>query len=332
MSEFKEIVKNLPLEPGVYRFYSQSGDLLYIGKAKNLKNRVSSYFQNARDKSQRTRLMVSQINRVEYTVVKTEKESIILESNLIHSLQPRYNIQLKDDRSYVYVRLTSEPTPRLLLNRRKFDPKSRYFGPYTRKFSIQDVLRTLRIIFPNCAKAVPDGKPCEYVSLRQCDGICHGGESLEYYQSKIEQISNVLSGRTEIATNWLKNKIKEAAESSNFELAGLWRDRLKILESTVSDQKIVLPQPQDIDLITLVMEQNSEGLQIGSVFVQSIQNGKIVNVINFLLSGNEDEGWESNKQNSQALAMSMLQRFIKNYTAERNCLSPIFVQVFEKQV
>ena len=155
----KEIIKNLPHEPGVYRFYSSSEDPLYIGKAKDLKNRVSSYFQDGRPKNQRLSLMISQIERIEYTVVKTEKESLILEANLIHKLQPKYNILLKDDRNYLYVRLTNaDPIPGFFLTRRKYDPRSDYFGPYTKLSGIVQTMRTLRLIFPYCQEKFPQKK------------------------------------------------------------------------------------------------------------------------------------------------------------------------------
>jgi len=314
---FKTVLTNLPIKPGVYRFYSKDDELLYIGKAKKLKNRVSSYFQNGRPHNQRLSLMISQIARIEYTVVSTEKESLILEANLIHELQPKYNIKLKDDKSYLYVRVTNHPIPGIFLTRRKYDPKSQYFGPYTKKTGITNVLRTLRIIFPYCQEKYPKQKPCQYVSIKQCDGICIGQETKTDYLQKIEQIKLVLSGHTDKAIVFLKNKMQQAVSDFNFELAALYRDRIQTLTETVSDQKIVLSQPLDLDLVTLVAENQHNGLWVGSVFVQNIRQGKMINVNNFLLTGSFDldpeEEKDDNKNSQQQIINHFLQRFFSSF-------------------
>ena len=366
--EIKNLVKNLPESPGVYRFFGAGEIPLYIGKAKVLKNRVSSYFMEHRlTDNPRLQLMISQVVRVEYTVVSTEKDALILEANMIHNLQPKFNILLKDDRNYLYVRITNpnqklsnkpfetnrvgdsygkveelevlypignsedaeinvcnknsdhsktnlskenslldynnelyevnknlkfipfytyqNQIPTVTLTRRKYDKTSEYFGPYTKKYGIFNVLRILRTIFPYCEKKLSDGKPCQYVQIKQCDGICCGQESIENYNSKIEQIKKVLNGDTNSVKIWLKDKIGEAIDLNNYELAALWRDRLNILDEVVADQKIILPHPQNLDIITLLTQTDNDGFTIGSVFVQNIRDGKIINVNNFLLSG-----------------------------------------------
>ncbi len=319
--KFSEILKNLPTKPGVYRFYSFDDSLLYIGKAKNLKNRINSYFQNSRFHNQRTSLMISQIERIEYTIVDSEKESLILEANLVHSLQPKYNILLKDDKSYIYIRITDDEIPGIFLTRRKYDPKSLYFGPYTQKYSIEETLRILRTIFPYCQERKIQNKPCAYVGIKQCEGICNNQESPEEYKQKIEQIKNVLKGKTKPVESFLHNKMHEAVKLGNFELAALWRDRFKILRATLETQKITLPHPQDIDLITLVTEKNHDGLTIGSIFLQTIREGKVTNNNNFLLSGSESD--EENQ-----LEFSFLQRFLKNYSSLQANSAPILLQTF----
>jgi excinuclease ABC subunit C len=322
----KNIIKNLPSDPGVYRFYASDDSLLYIGKAKNLKKRVTSYFQDSRGHNERIALMISQINRVEYTVVKTEKDALILESNLIYALQPRYNVALKDNNDYLYVRLTTGQVPTFTTVRRKYDPKSRYFGPFTKKFAIDNVLRTLRMIFPYCQDArlgTESSRPCAYVSLHQCEGICCGKESLEDYLVRVEQVCKVLSGHTGSAENWIRERIMQAVEWQNYELAALWRDRLALLKETVHDQKIILPQPQDLDIVTLIVQPDpSSGFNIGSVFVQNIREGKIVNVNNFLLSGSEGQDTEESTEKtadagSQEIVQSFLNRFFTAYSANR---------------
>jgi excinuclease ABC subunit C len=346
--EFAKIIKEIPQKPGVYRFYGQENNLLYIGKAKSLKNRVSSYFQKSKPRNERLTLMISQIVKIEYTVVNSEKESLLLEANLIHELQPKYNILLKDDKSYLYVRITNDSIPGIFLTRRKIDPKSKYFGPYTKKYGIYSVLQTLRTIFPFCQERFLQKRPCNYTSIRQCDGICTGKETIASYLEKIHQIENVLRGKIDLVEVFIKKKIKEALEQSNFQLAALWRDKLKILKETIADQKIVLPHPQDIDILTLITENSEEGLQIGSIFIQNIRAGKIVNVNNFLLSGSEEHEsfeFEQNTQNElkenatlnkfeldlqsySDKSFSFLQRFLTSYYSKQSDLAPIMIQSF----
>jgi excinuclease ABC subunit C len=307
----KTTLKNLPNKPGVYRYYDTHKNLLYIGKAKSLKNRVSSYFQDSKDLSQRIRLMVSQIETIEYSVVTNEKEAILMEANLIYSQQPRYNILLKDDKNYTYVRLTEDPIPGFFLTRRKFDPKSRYFGPFTQNFAITDILRTLRIIFPFCQEREFKNKACNYVSIKQCDGICCGLETLENYTNKLEQIENILDGHTQKAVDWIKEQITYAVTNNNFALAGLWRDKLQLLEQTITHQKVVLPVPMNVDLATLILQKDIDGLQIGSIYLQNIRDGKIVNVNNFLLSGSINQA--ESEANLEEIAFSFWQQFMSNY-------------------
>lgn len=330
LQNFKPILQNLPKQPGVYRFYDKSKELLYVGKAKNLKNRVSSYFQEGRPKNQRLTLMISQIYSIEYTVVKSEKESLILEANLIHQLQPKYNILLKDDKSYLYVRITNaDPIPGIFLTRRKYDPRSSYFGPYTKRMGIFNTLRTLRIIFPYCQEKFPQKRACSYVGIKQCEGICIGAENLENYKEKLEQIKNVLQGKTEEVEQFLNQKIKEAVDCKNYELAALWRDRITILKETISDQKVILPHPQNLDLVSLVWQNTADGLQIASVFIQNIRQGKVINLNNFLLTGTEEnevdlpansETWD------KYISNSILARFFSSYYSNKIEDVPVLVQ------
>jgi excinuclease ABC subunit C len=316
-SQIQNTLKNLPSLPGVYRFYGIDDKVLYIGKAINLKNRVSHYFlpSNLKD-NHRLQILVEQIDRIDYTVVK---------ANLIHNLQPKFNIQLKDDKSYLYVRITNAVIPNITLTRRKYDKTSNYFGPYTKKYGIFNVLRTIRLIFPYCdKKQSDDNKPCNYVQLKLCDGICCGKESIENYQAKITQIKSILNGNTTEVKNWLKTKIQDSVSISNFELAGLYRDRLGMLDSIISSQKIILPSPQDLDIITLVTETDTTGLQLGSVFVQNIREGKIINLSNFMLTGSADS-------ESQDVT-SMIQTFMLGYYADKSDIPEILLQSWENEI
>jgi excinuclease ABC subunit C len=325
--ELRQTVSNLPHKPGVYRYYGEGGDLLYIGKAKDLKNRVSSYFQQGRPKNQRLTLMISQIRKIEYTVVSSERESIILEANLIHQLQPKYNIQLKDDRSYLYVRFHNrDPIPTISLTRRKYDPSSDYFGPYTKRVGIWNTLRTLRTIFPYCQEKTLQSRPCMYVGIKQCDGICVGQESKSDYLNKLAQIKKVLQGNTEEVEEFINQKIMEAVKIQNYELAALWRDRLIILKDTIVNQKVILPEPTDLDIVTLIFKSDNQGLEIGSVFVQTIRSGKMVNVNNFLLTGSSDS--EEQNQSLETKANQFLQRFMQSYYSFKRNEAPVVVECF----
>lgn len=150
-------IKNLPTKPGVYRFYNQRQEIIYIGKAKNLKNRVSSYFQQGRPKNQRLTIMISQIYRLDYTVTKTEKEALLLEANLIYKHQPKYNVLLKNQQNYSYIRVTSDPIPTVTVVRSRFDPKSIYYGPFNNQ-KAWNLVKLVRQIFPFCSKKTTEIK------------------------------------------------------------------------------------------------------------------------------------------------------------------------------
>jgi excinuclease ABC subunit C len=326
---FAPTLQKVPHKPGVYRYYDESGKLLYVGKAKDLKNRVSSYFQDSRVHNQRTYIMVNQIAKIEYTIVTTEKEALLLEANLIHALQPRFNILLKDEQNYLYVRFTyNDEIPGVFVERQKTSPKYTYYGPFFSRYKIQEILRVMRMVFPYCEKRVRDGKPCEYVALGQCDGICTGSESEEHYLLKLKQIEFIFNGKTDQAQEYLEQKMIDASANHNFELAGFWRDRVDLLKSmferNFGEQKMVLPSPDTLDIITLVVETLSDGRSVGSVFVQSIRDGKMVNVNNFLLSGGEAE-------EEQELYQEYLERFLKSYYIFQKTEYPVVVQAYQKE-
>lgn len=334
-------LKNLPQNAGVYRYYDIANNLLYVGKAKNLKKRITSYFTNPKDKSERTILMVSQIDKIEYSTVETEKDALILESNLINSLQPKYNILLKGDNNYLYVRKTNDEIPSFQITRRKYDKNSKYFGPYTKKYAISDVLRSLRIIFPYCENKTIGTKPCHYVSLKQCNGVCCGLETIQDYKERLENIDKILNGKTKDVKQKIKEKMNSAVEIGNYELASLWRDKLFLLDETLSNQQIILPHPQDIDLLSLVVSKQIDGLYIGSFYLQSIREGKIVNVNNYILTGSEffnpegefqDEQQNNTKtklelENIQGMQItkSFLLRFFSGFNNQN---APINIQCF----
>jgi excinuclease ABC subunit C len=262
-----------------------------------------------------------------------------LEANLIHSQQPKYNVSLKDDKSYTYVRITqNDEIPGVFLSRQKYDPRSLYFGPYTKKYGIEQVLRVIRQVFPYCLERKFTGKPCQYVGLHQCDGICEGKESKEDYKLKIDQIVKVLSGHTKPVKNYIENKMKEAVKQENYALASLWRDRFSILNDTVTDQKVVLNEALDIDLLSLVLESQGDGQILGSLFYQSIREGKVNNVLNYLMSGIEeiadeiisnDNPSKLDNSNIRSSVIEFLSKFILSfYYKQLDLPDSLFIQVF----
>ncbi len=332
MSEnLKNIIKDLPNQPGVYRYYNSEDQLLYIGKAKNLKNRVSSYFQNSKDHHPRTKLMISQISRIEYTICKTESESLLLEANLINSLQPKYNIALKEDKNYCYIKLTKNQIPGFFVTKYKDDNTSEYFGPFSNRFVAEATLHTLRSIFPFCQCKKIQNRHCNYVSIGLCEGICIGQESWNSYLEKIEQIKKALQGKLGEVEVFLNQKIKYFVEKEDFKQATVWKERLILLHKILASKKSLLSGPHTIDLVTLIIQKNQESCYLGSIFIEHIREGKVVNIANYLLSGGEIEG--SSEQGEvdleESLSEKFLSRFLVDYYSLRETDAPVLVQVFE---
>ncbi len=323
----KSVIENIPNKPGVYRFYDKYKNLLYIGKAKNLKKRVSNYFQNSKNHSQRIWLMVSLINYIEYNTVNTEEESLILEANLIQKLQPKYNILLKDDKSFVYIRITiNEEIPGIFLVRKRFDPKSIYFGPYTKKTELLNIIRIIRRIFPFCQKRNFQKTNCEYVAIKQCEGICTKQESKEKYLQKIYQIISIFEGKTEVVKSFLEKKLKQAVEKQNFELASLYRDKLLLLDQTLFSQKTILKTPENLDIINLLINKpETNGLILASIYWQQIRFGRIINLENFILSGNYDI---ENQLYKEELAFDFLNQFFAKVYVKQKDITKVLTQIY----
>jgi excinuclease ABC subunit C len=320
MLDLKKVIRELPDSPGVYRYYDKKKNLLYIGKAKSLKKRVSSYFQNSKSHNERITLMVSLINSIEYTKVKTEKEALILEANLINNLQPKYNVALKDDKSYVYIEYTKgDPIPGFFVVRRKENISSEYYGPYTNTREINEVMKVLRTVFPFCQERYSKNKSCFYCSIKQCNGICNNKEDIEEYRERNKLLLQVLNGRTKNVQEEIQAKIKHFVSIGNYEFAGYYRDKLSLLKDVSEKQKVVLKIAQDLDLINLVYQSFDDGELIGSFFTQQIRDGKIVNVFNSIMSGTKDVDNYND----------LLDNFIFNYTIKNGYQVPIMWSVSE---
>ena len=244
----REKIEYLPHDPGVYRYLDASGKIIYVGKAKDLKRRVSQYFRPPEQLDRKTRALVEHIADLTYTVVETEEDALLLENNLIKQLQPHYNILLKDDKTYPWICIRNEPFPRVMLTRRYVQDGSLYFGPYAsvhharRLLDLMGSLWKLRI----CAHAltpeqIEGGKLrcCLNYHLEKCAGPCEGLFSAEEYQAQIEEIRKLLSGRTRELMYACRAKMQEAAADLRFEEAQEWKERLALLEAHHEREKSV---------------------------------------------------------------------------------------------
>ena len=249
LHHLKDIIKNLPKQPGVYRYYDKDGKLLYIGKAKNLKNRVTSYFIN-KDHSFRIQLMVRKIFNIEYSIVSTERDALLLENALIKELQPKYNISLKDDKSYPYIKIVNEPFPRIYFTRKYENDGAEYFGPYTSVNHVRAILELIKKLYPIRSCSLPlNGKNiqakkfkvCLEYHIGNCLAPCVGFQSKENYDNNIEQIRKIVKGRLQELRGVLKQQMQEFADKLEFENAEIIKIKLQSLKDYVTDSTVVNP-------------------------------------------------------------------------------------------
>lgn len=245
----QNIIKNLPKNPGVYRYYDKDGKLLYIGKAKNLKNRVSSYFVN-KDHTYRIQLMVRKIHNIEYSIVASEKDALLLENALIKELQPRYNILLKDDKSYPYIKILNEPFPRVIFTRKYENDGAEYFGPYTSLNRVRSILEFIKKLYPirSCSLALTDKnikagkfKVCLEYHIGNCLAPCVGFQTKIDYDNNIEQIRKILKGRLSEVKTILKQQMTVYAAQLAFEKAESCKQKLEFLKEYTTNSMVVHP-------------------------------------------------------------------------------------------
>lgn len=282
----------LPTRPGVYLMKNEAGEIIYVGKAKNLRSRVRSYFQRSRDHSPKVRVMVSHITDFDYIVTDSEVEALILENNLIKEYAPRYNVRLKDDKTYPYIKVTlNEHFPRVLLVRRRLNDGARYFGPYTDVKAVRETLDFLRAIFPvrTCRKDIKPGasdRPCLNYHLGRCEAPCASLVSLEDYRAMIDEVVAFLEGKVEHVIPKLTAKMQEAADKLEYERAARLRDQIYAIRKMTERQKIVAEHREDQDFLGCARVGDLACVQIFFV-----RDGKVVGRDHFLLdcSPEEDE-------------------------------------------
>ncbi len=272
-------LKTLPSEPGVYRYYDKNGQLLYVGKAKNLKKRVLSYF-NKNQNGYRTRIMVSKIVRLETTVVNSEYDALLLENNLIKEHQPFYNVMLKDDKTYPWICIKNENFPRVFLTRTIIKDGSEYYGPYAKVRPAKILLETIKNLYKirSCnldlaPQKIEDGKykVCLEYHIKNCKGPCEGLESLESYDEKIDAIRGIIKGDFRKARKYLEDEMFRFAANLEFEAAQNVKERLDILEDYQARNTVVNPNIDDVDVFGMTSDETA-----AYVNFFKIRNGNIV--------------------------------------------------------
>lgn len=280
----REKLKLLPENPGVYIMKDAAGKIIYVGKAVVLKNRVRQYFQSSRNHTPKVRAMVAKVADFEFIMTASEVEALILECNLIKKHRPRYNISLKDDKSYPYIKVTvQEEFPRVFLTRRVVKDGARYFGPYTNVTAVHESLRLLRRLFPLRTCRTLQDRPCLEYHIKRCLAPCVGKISKEDYAVFIRAVLLFLEGRTEDVEKELTFRMKRAAEAYHFEIAARLRDQLAAVKKIAEKQNIVTGAG-DQDAIGLA--RSALGACVQVFFIRS---GKMVGREHFLLQGDEDE-------------------------------------------
>ncbi|OPB93419.1 excinuclease ABC subunit UvrC [Elizabethkingia ursingii] len=272
-------LKTLPQDPGVYRYYDKDNNLLYVGKAKNLKKRVLSYF-NKNHGGYRTRIMVSKIIRLETTIVNSEYDALLLENNLIKELNPYYNVMLKDDKTYPWICIKNEPFPRVFLTRNVIKDGSEYYGPYAKPRQAKILIDTIKKIYKlrTCnlnlsPDKIDDGKykVCLEYHIKNCLGPCEGLESEEEYNDKIKAIRGIIKGDYKIARQYLTEQMMHFAEKMEFENAHMVKERLEILEDYQTHSMVVNAYIDDVDVFGIFSDESA-----AYVNYFKINNGSIV--------------------------------------------------------
>ena len=284
--DIKEKIKLFPHSPGVYRYYDAEGNVIYVGKAKDLHKRVAQYFVPAERLTRKTAVMVSKIADAEYTVVESEADALLLENNLIKQFKPRYNILLKDSKTYPWICVSAEEFPRVFLTRRMVRDGSRYFGPYSSVVHARNLVEFFHSIYPlrTCRHKITSDvilrgkiRPCLNFHIKKCRGCCIGGISQKEYNENIEEIVSLLRGGGRDIIQHYKVQMQEAAASMDFEQALVFKEKMQSLEQHYSKSVIVNSTVGDVDVFSLVMDASEafgNFMRIrGGAVVQSMNMG-----------------------------------------------------------
>lgn len=269
MFDIEEELKKLPAQPGVYLMHDKRDEIIYVGKAISLKNRVRQYFQSSRNKTAKIEQMVSRIARFEYIVTDSELEALVLECNLIKEHRPRYNTMLKDDKAYPYIKVTvTEDFPRVLFARTMKKDKNKYFGPYTSAGAVKDTIDLIQKIYKirTCSRVLPrdagKDRPCLNYHIKQCNAPCQGYVDKESYRENITQALDFLNGHYEKVLSLLEERMLKASENMDFEKAIEYRELLSSVKKVAQKQKITSSSTLDRDIIALARDDRDAVVQV----------------------------------------------------------------------
>ena len=279
--DYKKLSDSIPKDPGVYRFYDKEETILYVGKAKNLKNRLSSYFGNKKHQAHKTRTMVKNADHIDYTIVQTETDALILEATMIKKYQPRYNVMLKDGKTYSYICIKKERFPRVSATRQVIKDGSTYFGPYTSKYNTNIILDLIKKLFQlrTCTlnlneNAIDAGKykVCLEYHIKNCKGPCENLESEKEYNQKIEQVKNILRGNFKPVKDYLQSEMEHYAELMKFEEAQLLKDKFQVFVNYQSKSTVVHTSITDLDAFSIASDEKHAYINYLKII-----NGAIIN-------------------------------------------------------
>jgi len=314
--DYKRVAPTLPKQPGVYRFLAKDDTILYVGKAKNLKNRLSSYFGNKKHQRSKTKALVKNAERFEYTIVETEHDALLLEATLIKKFQPRYNVMLKDGKTYTYICVKKERFPRVFMTRRVFRDGSTYFGPYTSKHRITIILDLIKSLFPlrTCnlplsASNIEKGKfkVCLEYHIKNCMGPCVGKEDQGDYDEKIAQIKNMLRGNFGAVKQHFKTVMQKHAENLEFEKAQALKEKLSAFEDYQGKSTVVSTAIRDLDVFYIATDEKK-----AYVNFLKIVNGAIMNTHTLELIKNLDD----DEDDLLVYAIDVLRKKFNSITSE----------------
>jgi len=288
-AQLEQQLKTLPASPGVYLFKDKEGKVIYVGKGANLSNRVKSYFGTPTNLSSKIQQLVAKICDFEFIVTSSEQEALILECNMIKKYHPRYNVRLKDNKSFPYLKIAiNEDWPGVYITRRFQKDGARYFGPFASAGSVRKTLRLIKKIFPfrSCTKSIDgkDKRPCLDYYIHRCLGPCIGAVDKQEYREVINQVILFLEGKQELVLRELSDKMKASAQQLQFEKAALLRDQIRAIEKVIEGQKIAITLRGEQDIIALA---RNEGQAYVEVFF--VRNGKLIGRDHFIMEGIRDE-------------------------------------------
>jgi len=305
ISPLQSKIKNIPTESGVYQFKNKDGEIIYIGKAKNLRNRVRSYFQKNKYQTPKNQSMIKRIKDVEWIIVRSNVEALLTEANMIKEIQPKYNVDLKDDKSFPFIRISNEPYPQVLLTRKIEKDGSKYFGPYTDVKNLRYSLKALHKIFParSCSFYMDDDsvaakkvKVCLDYHIKKCEGPCEGFVNRDHYNAMIERVIKFLQGRTKETEEYVRRQMEIAAADLRYEDAAMYRDQLNAVRRFKERQRKVTADFDDRDIFALARQDD-----IGVMTILRVRNGRIF--------GREKVSLQNLDENEAPVFASVISRF-----------------------